>query len=169
MVETNSASGALHQAARPPGRSPSRSAVVETEAQTTLPATRITRNPDRVRRAAWRRSRNPPSCRTLRRIAPSAPIRLTKLISGRLTLRICTRRNEGATIIRHVGENGTSIFPALEIEAADDAFRLRSSSYGGQVGSNPPTGLGIFVIRPRPSSSAWRGPVLRQAGFPWPR
>jgi hypothetical protein len=50
-------------------------------------------------------------------------------------------RNEGATIIRHVGENSTFVLPALEIEAADYAFRLRSSSYGGQVGSNPPYGL----------------------------
>jgi hypothetical protein len=43
VVETNSTSGALHQAARQPGRSvpPSRSAVIETEVQTTLPATRI--------------------------------------------------------------------------------------------------------------------------------
>jgi len=80
VVETHSASGALHQAARPPGRSvpPSRSAVIETEA---LPATRITRNPDRARRAGWTRSRNPPSCHTLRRIAVLSPIRLTKLIS----------------------------------------------------------------------------------------
>jgi len=46
-------------------------------------------------------------------------------------------RNEGATIIRHVGENSTFVSPALEIEAADYAFRLRSPSYGGQVGSNP--------------------------------
>jgi hypothetical protein len=39
-------------------------------------------------------------------------------------------RNEGATVIRHVGENGTLVLPALEIEAADYAF-----------GSNPPHGL----------------------------
>jgi hypothetical protein len=34
-----------------------------------------------------------------------------------------------------------STFVLLVAEAAEYAFRLRSSSYGGQVGSNPPYGL----------------------------
>jgi hypothetical protein len=54
-------------------------------------------------------------------------------------------RNEGATIIRHAGENSTFVLPALEIEAADYAFLLRSSSYGGQVGSNRTCGLARYL------------------------
>jgi hypothetical protein len=63
-------------------------------------------------------------------------------------------RNEGATIIRHLGENGTFVLPALDIEAADYAFRLRSSSYGEQAGSNPRCTL--LNVRRHSNAVGWR-------------
>src|SRR4051794_31348617 len=56
---------------------------------------------------------------------------------------VCTTRRsdavERATRIRFVGRvGGEAVTRVLPIVTADCAFRLRSSSYGGQVGSNPP-------------------------------
>jgi len=73
----------------------------------------------------------------------------------------CGRRPAPQDEVRKPGDDRfygidplAQVSPALDIEAADDAFRLRSSSWGEQAGSNPTCTL--LDVRRHAHAVGWR-------------